>query len=72
MTTYFLKVHPKQQELARIKKEIKVTQGAIRDLREFKTEVLKEVASFETDQVVWLDELSRLCGLLPRCQGYGD
>jgi len=62
---YMTSVAPKQQALAKTKQEIEDVNDEIKDLKQYDERTLEPVKQFESEQVVWIDELNRLMTLLP-------
>ncbi len=62
---YLMQIRPQKITKDEIKDKITKTNKAIKELKHFKSKVLSELESFESGQIIWLDELERLRGLLP-------
>jgi type IV pilus assembly protein PilM len=65
---YMTTVVPKKEELAKVRTEIRDLEKEIKDLNLYRQRVIEPVEHFERDQIVWIDELDRLAGLMPSNQ----
>lgn len=62
---YWQVIAPKQRALAKINAAIEDYEDRIEELEEFEKNKLAVADAFDQEQVIWLDELNRLSGLLP-------
>ncbi len=62
---YFQSIAPQQTELARLETEIDETKDEIEELTEFREKVVSQIDAFESEQIIWLDELEWLRELMP-------
>ena len=62
---YLLAIAPKKTELTETRRAVTEIKKSLTELRKIEDLVIATAASFEADQIIWLDELNRLCRLMP-------
>lgn len=65
---YIKAISPKKTELAQKRERVSELRETVKALEAYEKQVILPVESFESTQIVWIDELNRMMGLLPNNQ----
>lgn len=58
-------IAPRKRQIAEVEEQIGKVKKTLEDLQRYQERVIEPIEEFEAEQLIWVDELNRLAGMLP-------